>query len=535
MKIKNIHIGTEARDILLSGIDSLYKVVSPTLGPGGRNIVIKTVNGVATTRDGVTVAKFFGSHNIGEFAGAELLTNVAKAANNEAGDGTTTATVLAYHMLVKSLESSTGNKQLIKKGMETACEQVAKALKKNAKKVTIKNKGVIKSVAKISASDDEIGAQVAEAYFRAGEGGIVTLEAVQNSTKTVIEATGGLTISGGFTSESFINNHSKRNCLIVKPRVLVIQQMISSAHHILEILNSFQMKFPNESLVIFCDGIDGEAKDLIVANVARGSLKICVVIPRPSSGGTLHEEYSDIASFTGAEFIQDSAAIKLSAITAEMYGTANSFEATEKETRLVFDPANQDRLNSYIESLNSLELEDKEVIDRTKSRVSRLQGKASIIKVGGSSHVDITERFLRYEDSVNAVKAALSEGVIPGGGCELYRIASDLQSKWSNDNKYITRGANILFDACRAPFDIITTNYYNNTVDPRALWEENQLDTPGTVYSYPDERANNYLKEKVIDPVKVVISSLSAATAICSVITLTEGLIVDDLDYLSKQ
>lgn len=450
---------------ILKGAEILYDAVKTTMGPSGQCVIIDINGGTPKiTKDGVTVAKAIHLKDELQSVGAELLKEVAAKTNDSAGDGTTTATVLSYNLLKKAYAGvATGHDPIqIKKAIEGAGNVALQLLKENAKQVT--NREEIVSIGRISANGDtEIGELLAEAIDKVGKDGIVTIEPAK-SVRTTLEVVEGLQLESGFSSPYFVTNQEKLTSELDKPYVLVTTRKISSLNEILGILQA--VSDADGSLLIVADELEGEALQTLLINKVKGVLMSCGV-KAPSYGENRVNILSDIALVTGATLIDASSPLKLENLKLEHLGRCSRVIATKTTTTIIGNETETDeRKKAIVSRINDLRtaLESAAMDDLQKSqfrkRLSKLAGGVAVIKVGGTTEVEILEKKDRVEDALNATMAAVQEGILPGGGVALLKVGRKIK-KFFADKKLSpsqTVGVQAFVDACESPFRVIVEN-----------------------------------------------------------------------------
>ncbi len=521
--MKKIFYAADARDKILSGAKQLYDAVKVTFGPKGQNVVIeKAYGGPTITHDGVTVAEAvdLGSteENLGEQVGAKLIKTAAQKLNKVAGDGTTTVTVLTYNILKEAnkLIAAGVNPMELRKGIEEAGAEIIKNIEKNAEQIEGQDKKVAE-VASISAGDAEIGQLIADVISKIGKDGVVTVEQGQGleMEQEIVE---GFTYDKGYSSPFFITDTNRQEAVFEKPLILVTDKKISSASELIPILEQCAQA-GRKDLVIIAEDVEGEALSVLVLNKLKGVFNT-LVLKAPSFGDRRKEIMEDIAILTDATVVSTDKGMKLEEVGMEVLGSAAKVIATKDETTIIKGAGNkkavEDRI-SLIQSQAKLEKSDyaREELDK---RAAALLGKVAIIKVGGATETEIDEKKFRVDDAVAATKAALAEGIVPGGGATLVALSNQL--KEDND------GAKIVKRALKAPFYHIMKNAGLNA---DALLAEVEKAKFGQGVNVMNAEAGviDLKKAGVIDPAKVTKEAVQSATSIAATAITMGALIVD--------
>ena len=460
-----VSFGQEAHSQLLQGAEILYKAVKSTMGPSGHNVIIDTgVSAPLITKDGVTVAKSIALKDKLPSIGAELIKEVASKTNELAGDGTTTATVLGYSMLQQGIKMiATGRSSIsIKKGMELATEKVINWIKENS--IPVRNDEDIISVGTISANGDRsIGTLLCEAISKVGQDGIITIEPAK-SVQTTLDVVEGMQFDSGFVSPYFVTNQEKLTCELNEPFILITNRKINSLQDILPILE--QVANTNKPLLIIGDEIEGEALHTLLVNKMKGVIYSCAV-KAPSYGENRIDILSDIALLTGGNVIDSSSAVNLKNLTIKELGKCKRAIISRGTTTLVGeDNSRKELVSERVEQLRNLLATNPTLDDlkrnNTKKRLAKLAGGIAVIKVGGSTEVEIFEKKDRVEDALNATIAAVQEGILPGGGTALFYASEWLQKEISDNKEQLTEdelaGAKVIYEACRQPLRVIVEN-----------------------------------------------------------------------------
>lgn len=525
---KNV-FGTELKEKLLSGIEKLNQSVSSTLGPGGRTVLIREQNGeVKVTKDGVTVAKAF--HKLEddiEDLGAQLVKQVSIKSANEAGDGTTTSTLLATEMIKQGLkEIRQGvNAVEIKNEIDNIINEVVKDIKELATEISSEEQ--IKQVATISGNNDpEVGNLIAEALDKVGREGVVTIEESKTG-ETTLEIVEGMQFDRGYKSPYFVTNNTTMQSVLDNPYILLYDGRISTAQELLQVLTKANSE--NRPLLIIAEDIGDEALATLIVNKMRGIVQVCAV-KAPDFGERKTLILEDIAILTGGQVISKDKGLKLDKLTtqqlAQYLGSTRLVTVSKEETTIIDGKGDEDRIEARANEI-------KDQIDKSSSfyekeklqeRLGKLIGGVAIISVGGNSDIEIREKKDRVEDALYATKAALADGIVPGGGATLYRVALNHRAETSS-NVAIAR--DIVRNALQAPFKKILSNAGIEN------WFEN-IPGDGQVYDAKNHKVVDAFESGIIDPAKVVITALKNATSVAGTILTTESVVFEKKDKNDK-
>ena len=521
---KKIFYESEAREKVLSGAKQLYDAVKVTFGPKGKNVVIEKPYGAPViTHDGVTVAEAvdLGSteENLGEQIGAKLIKSAAQKLNKVAGDGTTTVTVLTYNILAEAnkLIAAGVNPMELRKGIESAGAEIVKNIDSLAEKIEGDDKKVAE-VATISAGDSEIGTLIAEVISKIGKDGIVTVEAGQGleMEQEIVE---GFSYDKGFSSPFFVTDANRQEAIFDKPLILITDQKISSANDILPLLEQCAST-GKKDLVIIAEEVEGEALSLLVLNKLKGVFN-SLVLKAPSFGDRRKEIMEDIAILTDATVVSADKGLKLESAGMEVLGTAQKVIATKDETTIIKGSGTKAAVSDRIELIQAqakLATSDYERGELEK-RAAALLGKVAVIKVGGASETEIDEKKFRVDDAVAATKAALAEGIVPGGGVTLVNLAAKIDAT--------DAGAKIVKNALTAPFYHIMENAGLNAP---ALLAEVEKAKPGQGINVmsPEKGLVDLKKSGVIDPARVTREAVQNAISIAAT-AITMGALICEI------
>ncbi len=524
MSAKEVRFSVDARDRMLRGIDILNNAVKVTLGPKGRNVVIdKSYGAPRITKDGVTVAKEIELEDKFENMGAQMVREVASKSSDYAGDGTTTATVLAHAIVREGAKSVAAgmNPMDLKRGIDLAVEAVVEDLKKNSKKVTSNEE--IAQVGTISANGDtEIGKFLADAMKKVGNEGVITVEEAK-SLETELEVVEGMQFDRGYISPYFITNADKMRVEMDDPYLLIYEKKLSGLQELLPLLEAVVQT--SKPLVIIAEDIEGEALATLVVNKLRGGLKVAAV-KAPGFGDRRKAMLEDIAIVSGSELIAEDLGIKLENVTLNQLGRAKRVRI-DKETTTIIDGAGDKKgIEARIGQLKGQIEETTSDYDREKlqERLAKLAGGVAVIRVGGATEVEVKEKKDRVDDALNATRAAVEEGVSPGGGVALLRATASLDAvKVANPDQ--KTGVDIVRKAIQAPARQIV----DNAGGDGAVVVGKLLDSKEYSYGYDAQTGEfgDLMKLGIIDPTKVVRTALQDAASIAGLIVTTEATITE--------
>ena len=518
---KNV-FGTELKEKLLSGIEKLNQSVSSTLGPGGRTVLIREQSGeVKVTKDGVTVAKAF--HKLEddiEDLGAQLVKQVSIKSANEAGDGTTTSTLLATELVKAGLKEirQGSNAVEIKNEIDKIVTEVVKEIKELA--TDISSEEQIKQVATISGNNDpEVGNLISEAIDKVGRDGVVTIEE-SKSGETTLEIVEGMQFDRGYKSPYFVTNNATMQSVLDNPYILLYDGRISTAQELLQVLTKANSE--NRPLLIIAEDIGDEALATLIVNKMRGIVQVCAV-KAPDFGERKTLIMEDIAILTGGQVISKDKGLKLDKLStqqiAQYLGSTRLVTVSKEETTIIDGKGNETTLANRATEIKDQIDKATSFYEREKlqERLGKLIGGVAIISVGGSSDIEIKEKKDRVEDALYATKAALADGIVPGGGATLYRVALNHRVE-SNNNVAIAR--DIVRAALQAPFKKILSNAGIEN------WYEN-IPAEGKVYDAKNHKMVDAVESGIIDPAKVVITAVKNAASVAGTILTTESVVFE--------
>jgi len=524
MKIKELQFNDASRESLYKGITVLSDAVKATLGPKGRNVVIEQTYGAPRiTKDGVSVAKEIELENRFENLGAQLLKSVASKTNDIAGDGTTTATVLGYAIIKEGLKAiSAGYKPMgIKKGIESAVAHVKEELEKRSKKISSKEE--ISQVGTISANGEkEIGDILAEAMSKVGEYGVITVEEAK-SLETEMEVVEGMQFNKGMVSPYFSSNVDKMTCELDKPYILATDKRIDSVQCLLPLLEGIIKT--GRPLMVICQDIDNSVIGTLVLNKIKNGLKICVA-KAPSFGDNRKAILEDIAILTGGTMIADGSGMTLEKTTVEQLGQCDKIRVDKENTVII--GGNGTEVESRCNLLKNQIAESKSDFEKEKlqERLAKLLGGVAIIRVGGATEVEVKERKDRVDDALHATRAAVEEGIVPGGGTALLYASENLILVIENSTEDFRVGVDIVRKALKEPFRQILINAgLEDTYLLKVLLAKND-NALGYNVSSDNTDIINLVENGIIDPTKVVRTALENAASVASLVLTTQVTII---------
>jgi len=534
---KQILFNEDARRALKRGIDIVADAVKITIGPRGRNVVFDKGYGAPTiTNDGVSIAKEISLKDKFENMGAEIVKEVASKTNDMAGDGTTTAVVLTQAIVNEGMKRSSmgANGMAIRRGIEKATEDVVHALKGMAKE--IKNKEEIKQVATISSESAELGAKIAETIDKVGKDGVVTVEESQafGIESEIVE---GMEFDKGYVSAYMITNAERMEAEFKDPLILVTDKKISSVKEILPLLESLAQS-GRKDLVIIAEDVDGEALATFVVNKLRGTFNI-LAVKAPGYGDRKKELLADIAVTIGAKVVSDELGIKLEKADASFLGKAHKVIATKDNTIIVGGKGKKSEIEARVASLRKQKQssDSKFDIEKIEERIAKLSGGVAVIRVGAATETEMKYLKLKIEDAVNATKAAIEEGIVPGGGTALARVAEKVGEKFMNSEAYknaaeggesseFAVGYQILLSALFAPLRQIAINA--GKTDAAVIIEKVKKSKGNMGYDASNDAIVDLLEAGIVDPVKVTRSGVQNAASAAAILLTTEVAIAEE-------
>ena len=511
----------DAREKLKIGVDTLANTIKVTLGPKGRNVVLgKQYGPPLITNDGVSIAKEIELEDIFENMGAELIKEVAIKANDVAGDGTTTATVLAQAIVEEGLKvvSQGANPVFIKKGIELATIKVMELLKEKSK--AIENKEEIIQVATISAGDEIIGKLIADAIEKVSETGVITVEEA-SSIETTLDVVEGMQFDKGYLSPYMATNTEKMIAVIENPYILITDKKIKNMQDILPILEECMKG--GRPLLIIAEEIEGEVLNTLVLNKLRGTLNVVAVKP-PAFGDRRKAILEDIAILTGGTLISNEKGMNISDTISLHLGSATKVKITQDSTVIVGGLGNEGLVYSRLKQLKTQISESTSEYDTEKlqERLAKLSGGVGVIRVGANTETELKEKKLRIEDALNATKAAISEGIVPGGGCVLVDISKQLKTLDLGDSKEIKQGVGIIVRSLLAPLKQIAENagFNGGDIVQKVMDLDSEIGFDALSCEYV-----HMVEKGIIDPTMVTRSAIQSAASIAALILTTEVLV----------
>jgi chaperonin GroEL len=524
---KIIEIGPEARKKLTQGIDKIADAVVTTLGPNGRNVVIsKPGDYPQSTKDGVTVAKSISLEDPIEELGVQMLKQAAIKTSEVAGDGTTTSTLIAREMINMGLKklNDGANAVDIKKGIDKGVEAVIKELKQNSEEIASQDQ--LEQIATISANNDEtVGKLISRAMEKVGRDGVVHIEESKTG-ETYLETVEGMQFDRGYKSPYFVTNNNTMTCTLNDVYVLVADHKFTQVKDLLPILEG--VSNTNKSLLIIADDIDNEALATLIVNKMRGTLKVCAV-KAPEFGERKKLILEDIATLTGGEVFTKEKGMKLEKFSWDWFGEARVATIGKDKTTIVDGKGSEEAISQRVEELaNQIEkAETPFEIERLQDRMSKFVGGVAIVHVGGNTELEMQERKDRVDDALHATKAALEEGIVPGGGIALL-YSQICMGGLENGNPDYNFGLKIVQQACKKPFEQILTNAGKTETEAQILsYEFEGNDNPWSGYNIKTDKETNMKESGIIDPLKVTRNALQNAASVAGTILLTEAVVVD--------
>ncbi|KXB86928.1 MULTISPECIES: chaperonin GroEL [unclassified Veillonella] len=521
---KEILFNEEARRALGRGVDQLANAVKVTLGPKGRNVVLEKKFGAPTiTNDGVTIARDIELPDPFENMGAQLVKEVATKTNDVAGDGTTTATVLAQAMIQEGMRNvaAGANPMILKKGIELAVKKLVAEIQSKA--IDVNGKQDIAQVASVSAADEEIGALIAEAMDRVGNDGVITVEE-SKTLQTELNVVEGMQFDRGYLSPYMVTDPDKMEAVVNEPLILITDRKISVIADLLPALEKV-VKLGKE-LVIIAEDVDGEALATLVVNRLRGTLK-AVAVKAPGFGDRRKAMLEDIAILTGGIVISEEVGLKLENVDLEHLGTARQVRITKDETIIVDGNGNKDVIARRVAQVRAQAEEATSEFDKEKlqERLAKLSGGVAVIEVGAATEVELKDKKLRIEDALNATRAAVEEGIVAGGGTTLIDIIPALDGIEATGD--VLTGVNLVRRAVEEPLRQIA---YNAGLEGSVVVERVKSTESGIGFNALTEEYVDMVKAGIVDPAKVTRSALQNAASIAALVLTTESIVADKVD-----
>lgn len=526
---KQIEFGSEARAKLVAGIDKLADAVVATMGPSGRNVVFgDPMKGIRSTKDGVSVAKEIKLEDAVEDLGAQMVKQAAIKTADIAGDGTTTSTLIARELIkegVKGLDKGRNSVQ-IKRGIDKAVSEVIENVKNNiSEKITSEDQ--LKQIASISANNDvEIGNLIAAAFDKVGKEGVVSIEE-SKTHETTLEVVEGLQFDRGYKSPYFVTDNNSMQANLDNPDILLYDGRITNVKDMVKILEGCSTQ--NKSLVVIAEDIDSEALAVMIVNKMRGTLKCCA-IKAPDFGDRRTHILEDIAVLTGATVISPQKGHRLDKATHEMLGKARGVTVTKDKTTIVDGEGSEESINARLDEIKS-QIERSETpfaTEKLQERLGKMAGGVAVINVGGHTETEMREKKDRVEDAMHATRAAIDEGVVPGGGIALLYGRTSIN--YNGEGEDFNFGKEIVYKALSKPFTQILTNSGIEPSEANFLGYNLKNNTKGDVwvgYNVETQEEINMKEKGVIDPFKVTRIALENAASVAGTILLTEAAIID--------
>ena len=520
---KEIKFGEDARKKMLEGVNTLADTVKVTLGPKGRNVVLdKSFGAPLITNDGVTIAKEIELEDPYENIGARLVKEVATKTNDVAGDGTTTATVLAQAIIKEGVKNvaAGGDPMAIKRGIDKAVDSAVKGLKEISSEIN--GKEDIARVASISANSQEIGNLIADAMEKVSKDGVITIEESKTAT-TGLNVVEGMQFDKGYISPYFVTDTDKMETVMENPYILITDKKISNIQEILPLLESLMQE--SGKLVIIADDIEGEALSTLVLNKLRGVLNV-VAVKAPGFGDRRKEMLEDIAILTGGEVITSDLGLELKDTKIEQLGRAKQVKIQKENTIIVDGGGDKEEIAARVKQIRTQLEETKSEYDKEKlqERLAKIAGGVAVIEVGAATEVEMKEKKLRIEDALSATKAAVEEGIVAGGGTALVNVIPNVEKTMKSLDEDEKIGAKIVLKALEEPLKQIAINA---GLEGAVILEKVRTSAPGIGFDGRKEEYVDMKKAGIVDPTKVTRSALQNAASIASMILTTESVVTE--------
>ncbi len=518
---KEIKFSEDARAKMLAGVDKLADTVKSTIGPKGRNVVLEQSYGTPTiTNDGVTIAKEIELEDHFENMGAKLVAEVASKTNDIAGDGTTTATVLTQSIVNEGMKNVTAgaNPVGIRRGIELATKAAVDALHKMSHKV--ESKSDIAQIASISSANEEVGKLIADAMEKVGNDGVITIEE-SKGIDTSLDVVEGMQFDRGYLSQYMVTDNDKMEADLENPYILVTDKKISNIQEVLPLLQSIVEQ--GRPLLIIADDVDGEALPTLVLNKIRGTFNV-VAVKAPGFGDRRKEMLQDIAVLTGATVITDDLGLQLKDTTLDQLGTAGRVTVTKENTTIVEGAGDKAQIAERVEQLKKQIAETTSEFDKEKlqERLAKLAGGVAVIKVGAATETELKERKYRIEDALNATRAAVEEGFVPGGGTALIDVIDDVATL--SEAGDVQTGINIVKRALEEPVRQIAINAGK---EGSVIVEKLKEQKAGIGYNAATDEWVDMIEAGIVDPTKVTRSALQNAASVSALLLTTEAVVAD--------
>lgn len=520
---KDILYGSDARSKMETGINKLADTVKVTLGPKGRNVVLERAYGSPLiTNDGVTIAREIELEDKAENMGAQLLREVATKTNDVAGDGTTTATLLAQAIIKAGLKNlaAGSNPMILQKGIKKAVEKTIESLKKQSVKIESKEK--IANVASVSAGDEEIGKLISEAMEKVGNDGVITVEE-SKSMGTTLEVVEGMQFDRGYVSSYMVTDTEKMIAELDNPYILITDKKITNIQDILPVLE--QIVQSGKALLIIAEDIEGEAMATLVVNKLRGTFN-CVAVKAPGFGDRRKAMLEDIAILTGGTVVSSDLGYELKDTTIDMLGSAQKVKVEKENTVIVKGAGDDEKIKERVKQLRAQYEESESDFDREKlqERLAKLSGGVAVVQVGAATETELKEKKLRIEDALNATRAAVEEGIIAGGGVALIDTIEDVKPLLDETEGDEKTGVMIILRALEEPLRQIAENAgKEGSVIVSAVFEKEK----GMGYDALHDKYVDMIKEGIVDPTKVTRSALQNAASVAAMVLTTEATVTD--------
>lgn len=518
---KEIKFSEDARTKMLKGVDKLADTVKSTIGPKGRNVVLEQSYGSPTiTNDGVTIAKAIELEDHFENMGAKLVSEVASKTNDIAGDGTTTATVLTQAIVNEGMKNVTAgaNPVGIRRGIEKATSKAVEALHKMSHEV--KTKDDIAQIASISSANPEVGKLIANAMEKVGNDGVITIEE-SRGVDTTLDVVEGMQFDRGYMSQYMVTDNDKMEANLDNPYILITDKKIGNIQDILPVLQSVVEQ--SRSLLIIADDITGEALPTLVLNKMRGTFNV-VAVKAPGFGDRRKEQLEDIAILTGGTVITDDLGLNLKDVTIEQLGQSNKITVTKDDTTIVEGAGSQEQIAERVGIIKQQISETTSDFDKEKlqERLAKLSGGVAVIRVGAATETELKEKKYRIEDALNATRAAVEEGFVPGGGTALANVISDLEDVEAEGDE--ATGVNIVRRALEEPVRQIAENAGE---EGSVIVTKLKGQKPGVGYNAANDEWVDMVEAGIVDPTKVTRSALQNAASVSALLLTTEAVVAD--------
>ena len=524
---KDIIFGEEARKALQTGIDKLANTVKITLGPKGRNVVLdKKYGAPLITNDGVTIAKEIELDDPFENMGAQLVKEVSSKTNDDAGDGTTTATLLAQALVREGMKNvaAGANPMVVKKGIKAAVDAAVASVKENSK--VVNGSDDIARVATVSAADETVGKLIAEAMEKVSADGVITVEE-SKTAETTCEVVEGMQFDRGYISPYMVTDTDKMEAVLDDAKILITDKKISTVQDILPLLEAVLKN--GQKLVIIAEDVEGEALQTILLNKLRGTFT-CVCVKAPGFGDRRKDMLQDIAILTGGQVITSDLGLELKDATMAMLGSARQVKVTKENTIIVDGAGDSDAIKSRVGQIRSAIEASTSDFDREKlqERLAKLAGGVAVVKVGAATETEMKEKKLRIEDALAATKAAVEEGIVAGGGVALINAISALDELLDTDDADFKTGVNIVRKALEEPVRQIAANagLEGSVIVDKIIASGKK----GYGYNFADNTYADMIEAGIVDPAKVTRSALQNAASVASMVLTTESLVTDIKD-----